>query len=160
MNKLKNQRGFAMPEILLVAAIIAVLSTIALPRMSYILDKVYLDYELKHLYSDLNFARDLSKSVGYNPTAVGDGNYSREKIRFRINYKSNKTEIHCTRDGKPDFVFNKHNLLNGITFDKNSGIKDLEFNESLTITLKSQFNNKAYIRIDTVGRIRGNYVKP
>ena len=160
MKEIKNQRGFATLEIILVVAIIAIFSTVTLPKMARSLEKVYLDYEMKHLYSDLNLARDLSRSVNYNPSILSDGNYKRDYINGRILFSTNNFSIFNSRQnsGKSNNVFRRYKLSDGITFNHAYGtanMKDFGFNESYTIQLNSRFSGKAYIRLDTVGRIRG-----
>ncbi len=167
MNNLKNQRGFATLEILLVAAIITILSTVAVPKMARILDKVCLDYELKHLYSDLNFARSIGKS-----SSVNGGIFQLEKtynpVEFWIyskNYSnvSARNRYQIMRPAVTGLPYYRHNLSNEINLSLNmSGeygtplkINCYVFSEHRTITLNSKFGDKAEIRLDTVGRIRG-----
>ena len=82
----KNQNGFATLEIILVIGIIAIFSTVAVPKMARILDKVALDYELKHLYSDLNFARSIGKSSTFDGGIFPSGfdNTGNGQIEFWI----------------------------------------------------------------------------
>ncbi len=165
MDKLKNQRGFATLEIILAVSIIAIFATVAVPKMARVLDKVYLNYEMKRLYSELNFARSLGKFSDYKVSVFTGGDYKREPVFMRIYYNLNKYEILRNLE-MGTAVISQHNLQNGITFSNNSGLEDIKFDNpsrystgSNTITLKSQFDDSAYIIFNSVGRWRGNYVK-
>ena len=156
---MNNQNGFATLEIILIIAIIAILSTVAVPKMARILDKVALNYEMKHLYSELNLTRTLNESAGYNVGIFTGGNYKRERVNFRINYNVKMTWINFTRDGKSDYNFRQHYLFDGISFDTSKDAEDISLNASKTIKLKSRFGDKSYIKINSVGRVRGTYVE-
>ena len=166
MKEIKNQRGFSTLEIILVVSIIGIFAGVAVPKMARTVDKVCLDYEMKHLYSDLNFARDLSRSVGYNPSILSDGNYTRDYVKCWLLASTNKVTVSNTRqnEGKPNNILRQYKLSNGITFNHINGTANLKeftfnekysFKESYTIQLNSKFSGSAYIRLDTVGRIRG-----
>jgi Tfp pilus assembly protein FimT len=176
MDKLNNQRGFATLEIILVAAIIGIFSTIALPKMARILDKAYLDYELKHLYSDLNFARSLGKSSNVNGGIfeLDDVNhkiefwiYSRKyttasaRNRYQIMRPSVTSSPYYRHNlnERIELDINQGNLVQTFVFDNHSRYKNDNNTSARTITLNSRFNYKAYIYLDTVGRISGDYVK-
>ncbi len=170
----KNQNGFATLEIILVIGIIAIFSTVAVPKMARILDKVALDYELKHLYSDLNFARSIGKSSmiddGIFNTFKNTGNgqiefwlYSRKygNANFRNRYQIRRPAVTSS-------VYYRHKFINNVNFEfKNGDLMDkITFNNpsryssgSNTITLTSKYGNSAQIKFDSVGRWRGTYVK-
>ena len=171
MKEIKNQRGFATLEIILAVSIIGILATSAVPKIERLIDKVCLDYEMKHLYSDLNFARSIGKSSTFKSGMFldieNDGktelwiygkNYGNVSARNRNqmmrpalsaypyyrHYMTNNIEI----------VFEQSNLVKKISFDNPSRYSS-EFNR--TLTLNSKFGKSAYIIFDSVGRWRGNY---
>lgn len=169
MNK---QNGFATLEIILIIGIIAIFSTVAVPKMARILDKVALNYELKHLYSELNLARSIGKSSmiegGIFNNFDNTGNGKVELLLYSNKYSNSKTRnrymlMRQSVDNSKSFFF--HKLTNDIKLDGNNSVRKISFNNAGTfsnppgIELISKYNNKAYIYLDTVGRIRGSYVK-
>ena len=177
MKEIKNQRGFSTLEMLLVVSIIGIFSTVAVPKMARIVDKVCLDYEMKHLYSDLNFARSLGKSATFKTAIFKDIYDSQQRIEFWIygkNYNSAtaKNRYQIMRPAVTSSPYYRHNLTNGIeldfkhsniiqqfAFDNQSHYKDLDKVNSKTLTLISKFDHRAEIYFDSVGRWRGKYVK-
>ena len=169
----KNQNGFANLEIILILGIIAIFSTVAVPKMARILDKVALNYELKHIYSELNLARSLGKSSTYNGWAFPDSK-SQQKVQLRLygkyyNSDALKNVYQIRRPSAPSASAHYfHRLTNGITLDFSGGDKvlSIEFDNpgryssgSKTLTLTSKYEDSAQIVFDTVGRWRGKYVK-
>jgi len=168
MNK---QNGFATLEIILIIGIIAIFSTVAVPKMARILDKVALNYELKRLYSELNFARSIGKSSmiegGIFNTFYNTGNGQIEFWLYSRNYSSaNMRNLYqMKRPAVTSSYYYRYKLTNDIKLDGNNSVRKISFNNSGTfisqpgIELTSKYNYKAYIYLDTVGRIRGSYVK-
>ncbi len=175
----KNQNGFATLEIILIIGIIAIFSTVAVPKMARILDKVALDYELKHLYSELNFARSIGKSSDFNPSIFNGQIYSNELAGIYINKTTETYEIQRTHSNVKNYNHKLNNRIN-LDFDSNltlftisgasyktvSNQYPITFNNpsryssgSNTITLTSKFGYSAQIKFDSVGRWRGTYVK-
>lgn len=176
---MNNQNGFATLEIILIVGIIAIFSTVAVPKMARILDKVALNYEMKHLYSELNLARSIGKSSNFNASIFNGQIRSDGDVGLYIYKKDNRYEIQ--RHNLNTFS-HSHNLSNGITLTFNSsltffslsGVKvkivsseyPITFENpsrysggSNTITLTSKYENSAQIVFDSVGRWRGKYVK-
>lgn len=164
----KNQNGFATLEIILILGIIAIFSTVAVPKMARILDKVALDYELKHLYSELNLARSIGKSSmiegGIFPNSFD--NTGNGQIEFWIYSRKYSTEnmrnrYLIKRPAVTSASYYRHNLANDIKLEFKGGdnVLKIKFDDSQTINLISKYNSSAEIKIDTVGRIRGTYDK-
>ena len=170
MNK---QNGFATLEIILIIGIIAIFSTVAVPKMARLVDKANLNYEMKHLYSDLNFARDLNKSSKFDAGIFTTIHNPDGKIEFWIYVDSYITpsarnHYQIMRTALTSSPFFRHNLSNEIKLSSNiSGgynkpIKidyDNLGKSTQTFTLTSKFGNESYVYLNTVGRIRGSYVK-
>ena len=165
MENVKNQYGFATLEIVMVVAIVAVLSTVAVPKMARTLDKVFLDYETKNLYSELNFARSIGKSSTFEGSlfAVEDSKHKTEIWIYGQNYPTNSVKnrhiIKRTSVTRENFYI--HNLTNDIklTFNKGNEILKISFDNpsryssfSNTLTLTSKFNRQSKIIFDSVGR--------
>lgn len=177
---MNNQNGFATLEIILIVGIIAIFSTVAVPKMARILDKVALNYEMKHLYSELNLARSIGKSSNFNASIFNNKiDDSDGSAGLYINKSTNSYEI---KRSNLNTFSHSHNLSNGITLTFNSsltffslsGVKvkivsseyPITFENpsrysggSNTITLTSKYEDSAQIVFDSVGRWRGKYVK-
>lgn len=174
MKKFVNQRGLAALEVVIVAAIVAIFTTTAVPKMARVLDKVQLDYEMKHLYSTLNFARSVGKSSAYNPAIFGsklvDGYSNRIEMNIRKGSDTvakNSYEIQIV--GKSEKYY-QHNLRGGVKliFDGGSPFT-VNFDDankyssanSKTFTLTSKSGkDEAYVVSNSVGRFHGSYKKP
>lgn len=172
MNKIEQQRGFATLEIILALAIVGIFATFAAPKMARIVDKSCLDYEMKHLYSDLNFARSLGKSSTFNPGIFTDVEKNQQRIEFWIygkNYGGNN-RYQIMRPSVSSSPYYRHNLENDITidfnhsnlvkkieFDNRSHYRDLDKDSSQTVTVKSKFGYETKMVFDSVGRWRGTY---
>ena len=167
---MNNQNGFATLEIILIVGIIAIFSTVAVPKMARILDKVCLDYEMKHLYSDLNFARSIGKSSSFNAGIFTDINNSDGETGFWLYNNSyitvtSRNHYQIMRTALTSSPYYRHNLSNGITlsFKSNSGYRQpLKINcyklgNKETFILTSKFGDNAYVFLNTVGRARGSY---
>ena len=176
MNNIKNQRGFATLEIILVLSIIGIFSGVAVPKMARIVDKVCLDYEMKHFYSDLNFARSLGKSSTFSSAGFKQVAKNQERIEFWIygkNYSpaTSRNRYQIMRQAVSSSPYYRHNLLNDIALDfaHSNSIKKIEFdnrsrykdsdkeNDKQTLILQTKFDYEAKIVFDTVGRWRGTY---
>ena len=172
MKEINNQRGFSSLEIILVVAIIGIFSTVAVPKMARILDKVCLDYELKHLYSELNLARSIGKSSTFTSSFGEASQQSVELWIYSKNYGSvnarNRYQI-MRQSINAGLKFYQHNLSNDIKLEFNHGNEVLKINFNNpsrystnnknvgNLELKSKYGNSAYIIFDSVGRWRGAY---
>lgn len=164
MKNFTNQRGLAALEVVIVAAIVAIFATAAVPKMARILDKVQLDYEMKHLYSTLNLARSLGKnSAGGSVPSLeffpDIGRYDLkidEKIFSSHNLpaKSMNMSTYSTSGNFQRVVFTPNNFyLSGISRSTKKGFTS----KSGNIQINSRFGKSARIYFDSVGRIRGTY---
>ncbi len=164
MKKFKPQGGLAALEVMIVAAIVAIFATVALPKMARVLGKVQLDYEMKHLYSTLELGRSLSKSAQCSPSIFtgykfGDFIYFEAYPAKNFYVLKSNTE----RDYLPvTITIHRKDLTGGvkITSDfKGNGITiSPNSNKQGVFTLTSKFG-EAYVKADTVGRFRGTYEK-
>lgn len=167
--KIKSQCGFATIEILLAVAIIAIFSSIAIPNMARLLDKVYLDYEMKRLYSDLNFARAISKSakvsegIPFGVDTSGGVEISIQIYGEGYSATSMKNSYSISRNSVSPYSYYRHKIKNDIilSFTPKGSSLDIEFTDlgksklsSNTITLTSKFGETANVIIDSLGRVR------
>lgn len=170
MKEIKNQRGFSTLEIILVVSIIGIFSTVAVPKMTRLVDKVCLDYEMKHLYSDLNLARSVGKSSTFHGGIFPDIEDSQHKLEFWIYGKNYTTATARNRYQimRSSVSAYRHHLTNNINLDLLHGnaLQKFTFNNqnrydewSKTIELDLKSKPVAVIYFDSVGRWRGSYVK-
>lgn len=168
MKNFTNQRGLAILEVVIVAAIVAIFATAAVPKMARILDKAQLDYEMKHLYSTLELGRSISKSSSYNggifvgTSNIRNTNFSvyatgtdPQKLKYiytlTLNDSSSISTIH--RQRLPE----NFKLLSDIS-DRTIQISP-DSGKSITFTLNSRLKQTAYVIGNSVGRWRGSYEK-
>ena len=166
MKEIKNQRGFSTLEIILVVSIIGIFAGVAVPKMARTVDKVCLDYEMKHLYSDLNLARSIGKTSTFNGGIFPYIENAQHSIEFWIycgeyTTVSARNRYQIMRLSVTSSPYYRHNLSNDIKLEFNRGneVLKIDFSKSQTIDLKSKYGDSAQIKIDTVGRVRGEYVK-
>ena len=152
---MKNQRGLATLEVILVIMIIAVLVTVALPKASRMLDAVRLDYEMKKFLSTLDFAKSLNKNAYYQPE-IFVGNISGDNANALQIILSN-TSYSLKRKGI--IIHEPYNLPEGFSIQ---GINPIYFSQSNNghVTLTSRQNFNRYIIFDSVGRWRGDITAP
>lgn len=164
MKNFTNQRGLAMLEVVIVAAIVAIFSTVAVPKMARILDKVQLDYEMKHLYSTLNLARSIGKNseggstleiykdIGNYELKIGDKIFS----SHNLSAQGMKLSTYSDSGAFQRISFTAGNFSLEGTTSKSRPFKS----KSGRVQITSRFPKSAVrIYFDSVGRIRGEYVK-
>ena len=156
-----NQKGFATFEAILAVTIISVLAFIAVPKIDRVIDKIALDYEMKRLCSEIEFASSLNRSAGFD-SEIFDRTITnnQNEITLEINTVNNYWRL--KRGTQP--LRNSHHLFAGIKISCSSdGVKNIKFDSygvyqggSGRITLTSRHGEQAEIVFDTVGRWRGN----
>ena len=167
MKNFTNQRGLAALEVVIVAAIVAIFATAAVPKMARILDKVQLDYEMKHLYSTLELGRSISKSSRYNggifgTSGIRDTNFSIYEIG---NVPAKKYYVYTLTlsDSSSTLTIHRQRLPEKFTLSSNSSKKTIQIlpdsGKSITFTLTSRLNKTAYVIGNSVGRWHGSYDK-
>ena len=154
----KDEKGYALIEVLFLVTVISILSAIALPKVENAFKTVYADYLMKTLYSEIRFLQSSVRISYYNDEDA----FSEKKIirPFRINIKNEKYYVETFKDKKelrvyymrPNFSFERshyHIMLSpeGIL---NTGIGP---SNSLILTFDSKECNPKIV-FDSVGRIR------
>lgn len=167
------QKGFVSFEVILVALIITLLATVAVPNAASLVDKAALDYEQKRLYSELQLVRTQNRtatvvSTGMNMSGFLDSRITVAK-RVELELSRGTGNYQVVRDG--ELVREPHYLSYGVTFDDATSYFPTKIyfdltgaarfipippsNNSLTLVLKSPRGSKSTIVFDNVGRIRG-----
>lgn len=149
---MNNQRGLATFEIILVVMIIAVLATVAVPKMARLVDKVQLDYEMKIFLSTLDFAKSLNKNAFYNGEIFQYTDLDKVST-VQINIIENLRRYEVKQDSE---VLKYHDLPKNFSIADNlNGIIYFTKSNSGHVTLTSKLGDKRYIYIDSVGRWSG-----
>lgn len=154
MTRFKNQNGFAEIEIVLVLMIIAILSGVALPKISKTLDIARLDYETKRFISEFYFAKSFSRSSKFEPSIFSYSVYGGKNVIFTVASRSYTVKIGDTP------VHEKYTLPKKFQIKKDDVPTDLIFSDgklskhvSGSLTIISPQGNSRKIIFDSVDRI-------
>lgn len=145
---MKNQKGFATLEIILMTAIISTLTFVAVPRLSQIIDKMTLDYEVKHLFNTISLQNVLNRSAAFKPE-IFDGRFSSHGEEVELNLFPNEKQYRLVRSSK--ILGETHKFPESFKVDDND---PQNIKPSRTITITSRFGNEAKIIRDSVERWR------
>lgn len=156
-----NQRGFATIEIILVVMIISVLATVAVPQMARMVDVAQVDYEMKILLSQLDYAYSLDKNSHYSPQIfnVNLSNDTGHNLQINIDESLNRYTIMQNGENFSE----PHKLPQGFSIACESGLPNqiISGNSySGHITITSRYNVKRYVISNSVGRWRGDINPP
>ena len=157
---MKNQRGFATLEMILVILIIAVLSTIVLPKAARMVDTVRLDYEMKIFLSTLDFAKSLNQNAFYQKEIFKDVNLVGKPAAIKVNLETTKYSI--VRDLQTTAV-RIHQLPKDFSVSWENGLTNVVYfsrNNNGHVILTSPQNSNRYIIFNSVGRWRGDITAP
>ena len=157
---MKKQDGFATLEVVLVTAIISTLAFVAVPKIDRIMDKLFLDYEVKRFCSEVDFARSSARSTFANRTGIFVDNGAIESgntLTLHISYDKNQYELKKSNQK----FHGSHKLSGGVVLQKTSGSLDnIEFKgtdtlKSGTVRFVSRRGKISEVKIDSVGRAHG-----
>ncbi|MBR4152374.1 MAG: hypothetical protein IKT98_05390 [Selenomonadaceae bacterium] len=171
------QRGLATIEIILATIIIAVLVKVAVPNAARIIDRVSLDYEIKHFYSDLRYIQSMGRSSKISDKGMGQTGIINETgvdVNLIITPEKNGYQIFRGKDNNKKALREPHYFSNGVKInlkdhEVTNSIK-IEFDEegkakikcdnsilnSATLVFTSNLKKKKFIKFDSVGRIRAD----
>ncbi len=151
---MNNQGGLATLEVILAVTIIAVMSTIAFPKMARMVDTAQLDYEMKIFMSTLDLGKSLNRSAVYN-LGIFSSTLEKTGNALQVNIDKNLARYSIKSDMQD--IFEPHNLANGFSIDYNNTIDGNIYFAKMNnghVTITSQFGDKRYIILNTVGRWR------
>ena len=152
MTQFKNQKGFAAIEIVFVVMIIAILSGVALPKMSQMIELANLNYETKRFVSEFYFAKSLSRSSQIEPIIFSGVVNGGKPISFSVASRS----YQITSSGNP--VGEKYTLPKNFKISKNLPsvlvFSNGKNSDSGTYTITSPKNFSLYVIKNTQDRIR------
>ena len=105
-----------MLEAVIATAVLGILASIVLPKLSYILDAVYVDYEIRRLHSTLHYTKSVCRIANYNKFGLGQqsgyvGNtfetYIRRSVtpnRYKVRKANGGADLGDTHELERDFT--------------------------------------------------------
>lgn len=97
MKYFRWERGAAMLETVLATTVIAILASIALPRVSRMLDNVCVDYEIRCLHSMVHYTQSLSRISQYSTFKFDTpSGYGMPTIECRV-FTNASPQYYCVR---------------------------------------------------------------
>ena len=166
LKSFTNERGYALIEVVFLVAVIAVLSSIAIPKINNEIQIAYADYLMKGVYSELRFMQVARRVTSYNaPEVLGITKQGKSFILVSSN-ENKRYRIRIGDDGElrnyilPPKLYFENDFFMTIRADSilnNGFLKSDQSPSSNHIKLKNLDTNKLYkpvIRYDSVGRIR------
>ena len=158
---MKNQRGFVTIEIILVVLIISLSATLVVPNMARMVDVAQVDYEMKFLLSQIDYARSLNKNIHYNPEIFNYTLSLDNGHQLKINIDEHLNRYTIVQNGK-DFS-EPHELPQDflISCEKNLP-NQIIAGESYSghIKISSRYKVNRYLICNSVGRWRGDITPP
>lgn len=154
MTKFKNQKGFATIEIVFAVMIIALLSSVSLPKLARIFEVAQLNYETKRFVSEFYFAKSLSRSVKFEPEIFYGVTSGGKPISFSVASRSyvlkSSGDVFGEKISLPKkFSIVRENLSTDLQFE-NGKVKPAK---SGTYTFSSPHGFSQKIKLDSVGRL-------
>ena len=161
INPMQKERGYALIEIVFLVAIIAILSSVIIPKISNELQIAQADYLMKSLYSELRFMQAAQRINVYKKEdilpvnkkmkffiLVSNNDNKRYRIRFDNSEELRKYKLPSNFSFEDDFYLV---ITEGGTVSNNFTSKNSD-----TIRLKDNIGKfyKPFIVFDSVGRIR------
>lgn len=160
MKYFRGERGLAMLEAVLATAVVGILISIALPKLSLALDVSYADYEIRCLHSMFHYAKSANRLSNYNsfgfnkmPVDVAELIFLTDApggATFYVRSNKNKNNLKDRHVLKRNFRLN----LNSINFQTQFNVDgDLSPAASGSITLKND-NVSRKLTVTHYGRAR------
>ena len=152
---MRNQKGFATLEIIMVMLIISALAGVIIPKATRIIDTATLDYETKKFRSEFFFARSSGRSATYDPKIFISSPISKGNA---ITFKTDKNNYRIEQNGK--FIREENFLSRGFSIQIQGKIQEISFDsagkngKTGTYTFTSPLKNKRNLVLDSVGRLR------
>ena len=157
---MRDERGYALIEILILIAVIAILSAAVLPKISNSFKVVCSRYIMQNIYSELRFLQTVARTANFDKENTVMNMPIVEKVggTFSVRVVSNQYVFRMTGQS-----IRRYNLPPNFSFEKtlymritSSGtIKDNDSNNSGQVRLKRGTELcKPFIVFDSVGRIR------
>ena len=150
-----NQKGFAMTEVILFMLIISALVGVFVPKMARIVDVATLNYETKKFQSEAFFVRSLNKSASVTLSIFSVSNIDKGKAAvFKVDRKNYK----IVRGDK--IIGDDYFLPSGFKISYAAELGEVIFSltgtggKKGTYTFTSPLNNRRYLILDNVGRLR------
>ena len=158
---MQKESGYALIEIVFLVAIIAILSSIIIPKISNELQIAQADYLIKSLYSELRFMQAAQRINVYKKEDILPVN---KKMKFFILVSNNDNKRYCIRFDNSEEL-RKYKLPSNFSFEDDfylviteGGTVSNNFTSTNSDTIRLKDNKgkfyKPFIVFDSVGRIR------
>lgn len=159
---LKNERGYAIIEVVLLTAVIAILSSIVLPKVNEGFKSVYADYLMKSLYIELRFMQSASRINSYSTDDVFKVYKPFKTFRARSSNENRNYRVRIGDSNEPVRIYHLRPNFNferdfSFTTSPKGTLSDSRSSSSNSNHVKLQFDSKvcgSIIVFDSVGRIR------
>ena len=157
MKNLLNEKGYALIEGIFIITVLAILSSIVVPKIAASLQTVQADYFMKTLYSEVRFIQ-AARRVSLND----------EDDVFDLQFQTNNFVVGClnqnigVRINKE--IYRDYEMPSTFSFEGNGSVNVssrgiLSYQGSVSTTIRLKNNSqilKPTIVFDSVGRIRFN----
>ncbi|MBR1396238.1 MAG: type II secretion system protein [Selenomonadaceae bacterium] len=164
-NLINNERGYALIEVIFFVTVIAILSSVVVPKIGDSLKIVQSDYLIKTVYSELRFIQALTRVTTYGTDKIFDNNKTvhnffvvsdEKEIAVENQDNVNANQRVMRRYILPlDFHFENEFFMRltekGIF--KNNYSKDSSVSNHIILKNKSE-RCRPFIIFDSVGRLR------
>ena len=158
---LRSQRGYAIIEVVFLVSVIAILSTIIVPKIDTAYQNVYADYAIKNVYSGIRLSQAANRTAIFNADNIM--NIKRVSYSFYISSSYDRTR-YMIANGDGNILYNYYlppnfSFENRFRFIVSGGgiVHDLINGNNTSGHLILQRNSKncnPFIIYDSVGRIR------
>ena len=166
LKSMTNERGYAIIEVVFLVAVIAILSTIVIPKINDEIQIAYADYIMKSIYSELRFMQVSRRTSAFKSSNIlyvskKEGSYflvsSNAKKQYRIRINDNEELRNYVLPPKLSFETDFFMTVRDEEKLANVFLAVGQSPNSNHIKLKNVDTDKSYkpiIIYDSVGRIR------
>ena len=159
---IQREKGYAFIEVVFLSAVIAILSAVAIPKISNELQVARADYLMKSLYSELRFMQAAKRITSFKEENILKVNKKTQSLviissnvdeRYRIRFKDDEE---LRRYNLPSRLYFKENF--SITMTNDGILSNARSTNrtagSIILTDDSKKTYKPFIVYNSVGRIR------
>ena len=155
---IQSEQGYALIEVIFLVTVIAILSSIVVPKIAASLQTVQADYFMKTVYSELRFIQASIRITPVIKDEVFDINLQPKTFTVMSNEQNIRVKINSE-------TYREYKMPSGFSFDEDFNIsiskdgifKDLNSKNKVSFNIQLKNNSqklKPHILIDSVGRLR------
>lgn len=98
-----------MLEAVIAAAVLGILASIVLPKLSYMLDVIYVDYEIRRLHSTLHYTKSVCRIANYERFRLGQqSGYVGKALELQIQNSETPIYYRLKRQSYSEYLGDKH----------------------------------------------------